>query len=465
MILELPDLTLTRPPASSSPSTAPCSISAAPPCVPTSARLPAALGLLAALVSGCASARFEAAHRACDPAAEADRADALGYAGPPDDSELRDRAARNHAAAPPWVVGQSRVYPLDPSFRYEALWPASAGASTPLLCRLTYDAGRRRGLFAADPLTAVELTTVYEVPGKTPPQRVLGPDGVPQMFVLDSVTEFAPGDALRMAVVDRDVQWGGSSATDDPLITFTLPYRSGAALTGTSGTMWRGTVDVRCEHLDALAAQSAYVDALMQLDARLQRWAPRLDPDDWDFGLAGSGMTDLRAALERAASLRGWDAPEVRERTGRLLGAQLCFERAAAPEVARRARRSHAGRLGELQLAATDYRCEAASSAQTACRLTVDIANPTSNSQLIPAYPRLVLAGGREVGLLVERVTIAGREVRELAASSTATVIYRLDVPLRADRALARPLLLRERRRQLFSASYRVEDVPLRLAD
>ena len=76
-----------------------------------------------------------------------------------------------------------------------------------------------------------------------------------------------------------------------------------------------------------------------------------------------------------------------------------------------------------------------------------------------------MLAGGREVGLLVERVTSDGREVREVAASSTATVSYRLDVPLRADRALARPLLLRERRRQLFSTSYRVEDVPLRLAD
>ncbi|MFY0536870.1 hypothetical protein [Nannocystis pusilla] len=91
------------------------------------------------------------------------------------------------------MVGQSRVYPFDPSFRYWELWPASGGASTPLLCRLTYDRTRRRGLFAADPLTEVELTTVYEVPGKTPPQRVHGPDGVPQMFVLDGVTEFAPG--------------------------------------------------------------------------------------------------------------------------------------------------------------------------------------------------------------------------------------------------------------------------------
>ena len=130
-----------------------------------------AVCLLATLASGCAAARFEAAHRTCDRAAEVDAAVALGYAGPSDAGELRERAARNHAAAPPWVVGPSRVYPFDPSFRYWELWPADGGASTPLLCRLTYDRTRRRGLFAADPLTEVELTTVYEVPGKTPPQR------------------------------------------------------------------------------------------------------------------------------------------------------------------------------------------------------------------------------------------------------------------------------------------------------
>ena len=425
----------------------------------------ARLCLLAALASGCAAARFEAAHRTCDRTAEADPAAALGYAGPVDAGELRGRAARNHAAAPPWVVGQSRVCPFDPSFRYQELWPASARASTPLLCRLTYDRTRRRGLFAADPLTQVELTTVYEVPGKTPPQRVLGPDNVPQMFVLDGVTEFAPGDALRMAVVDRDVQWGGSSAMDDPLIAFTLPYSPGAALTGTSGAMWRGTVDVRCEHLDANAVQWAYVETLMQLDARLQRWAPQFEPHDWDFGLAGSGMTELQAALERAASLRGWDAPEVRERTNRLLAAQLCFERAAAPEVARRARRWHSGRLGELHFAATDYRCEAEPSGTTACRLTVEITSRSAGSVLIPANLHLVLAGGREVALLPERATAAGHEVRELAANSTTTVVYGLEVPLRDDHALTRPMLLRERRWQLLSASVRVQDLPLRLAD
>ncbi|MCY0989103.1 hypothetical protein OV203_18345 [Nannocystis sp. ILAH1] len=378
---------------------------------------------------------------------------------------MRGRAARNHAAAPPWVVGQSRVFPFDPSFRYWELWPASGGASTPLLCRLTYDRTRRRGLFAADPLTEVELTTVYEVPGKTPPQRVHGPDGVPQMFVLDGVTEFAPGDALRMAVVDRDVHWGGSSFTDDPLIAFTLPYRSGAALTGTSGAMWRGTIDVRCEHLDAFAVQSAYVDALRQLDASLQRWAPQLEPRDWDFGLAGSGMTDMQAALERAASLRGWDAPEVRERTNRLLAAQLCFERAAAPEVARWAGRSRSRRLGELQIGATDYRCAAEPSGETACRLTVDITSRSDGGAMIPANLRLVLAGGREIALLPERATVAGQEVRDLAQNNTATVIYQLEVPLRDDQALARPMLLRSRRYLLFSRGYRVEDVPLRLAE
>ncbi|MFY0536869.1 hypothetical protein [Nannocystis pusilla] len=74
------------------------------------------------------------------------------------------------------------------------------------------------------------------------------------------------------------MHWGGSSFTDDPLIAFTLPYRPGAALTGTSGAMWRGTVDVRCEHLDAFFVQTAYVDALRQLDARLQRWARSSSP-------------------------------------------------------------------------------------------------------------------------------------------------------------------------------------------
>ncbi|WAS90664.1 hypothetical protein [Nannocystis punicea] len=433
-------------------------VSSIGPCVPA-----AALCLLAALASGCAAARFEAAHRTCDRSAEADPAAALGYAGPPAAGDLRGRAALNHAAAPPWVVDQSRVYPFDPGFRYEELWPAGGRASTPLLCRLTYDRTRRRGLFAADPLTQVELTTVYEVVGKTPPQRVHGPDSVPQMFVLDGVTAFAPGDVLRMAVVDRDVHWGGSSFTDDPLITFGLPYGSGGPLTGTSGAMWRGTVDVRCEHLDADAVQWAYVETLMRLDARLQRWAPQLAPGDWDFGLAGSGMTDLRAALERAASLRGWDAPEVRERTNRLLAAQLCFERAAAPEVERWARRTRSGRLGELELAATDYRCELEPSG--ACRLTVEITSRSDGLVSIPMDLRLVLAGGREVGLLPERATVAGHEVRDLAADSTTTVIYRVEVPLRGDHALTRPMLLRERRGHLFSSRYRVEDVPLRLAD
>lgn len=426
-------------------------------------RLPAALFLLAALTSGCAAARFDAAHRTCDPAAVTDPAAALGYAGPPVSDSLRGGAARNHAAAPPWVVGQSRVYPFAPAFRYVDLWPASDREGTPLLCRLTYDRTRRRGLFAADPLTGVELTTVYEVPGKTPPQRVFGPDSIPQMFVLDGVTELAPGDALRMAVVDRDVQWTGSSFTDDPLITFTLPYRPGRALTGTSGALWRGTVDVRCEHLDADAVQWAYVEALTKLDAQLRRWTPRLEPDDWDFGLAGSGMTDLRATLELAASLRGWHAPEVRERTDRLLATQLCFERAAAPEVARRAGRSTSGRLGERRIAATHYGCAPGPDGAPACRLTVDITNRTDGQALLPADLRLVLAGGREVALLPERATVAGHEVRQLTADSTATVIYRLEVPLRADHPLTRPMLLRERRRPLFSSDYRVEDLPLRL--
>ncbi|MFY0536868.1 hypothetical protein [Nannocystis pusilla] len=191
---------------------------------------------------------------------------------------------------------------------------------------------------------------------------------------------------------------------------------------------------------------------------------PQLEPRDWDFGLAGSGMTDLQAALERAASLRGWDAPEVRERTNRLLAAQLCFERAAAPEVARWARRSRSGGFGELQLAATDYHCAAEPSGETACRLTVDITSRSDSSLSIPVNLHLVLAGGREIALLPERATVAGHEVRDLAPNSTTTVIYLLEVPLRDDQALARPMLLRSRRRPLFSSSYRVEDLPLRLA-
>lgn len=182
-------------------------------------------------------------------------------------------------------------------------------------------------------------------------------------------------------------------------------------------------------------------------------------------GLAGSGMTDMRAVLERAASLRGWDAPEVRERTDRLLAAQLCFERAAAPEVARWARRARSGGFGELRLAAADYRCAAEPSGETACRLTVDITRRSAGPGSIPAHLRLVLAGGREVALLPERATSAGREVRDLAANSTTTVIYRLEVPLRDDQALACPMLLRSRWRPLFSSRYRVEDSPLRLAE
>jgi hypothetical protein len=61
---------------------------------------------------GCARARFESALAACDPAAETDPADALGYATvhEPPPGDLHGRAAKNHEAAPPWVVGLSAVY-------------------------------------------------------------------------------------------------------------------------------------------------------------------------------------------------------------------------------------------------------------------------------------------------------------------------------------------------------------------
>jgi hypothetical protein len=51
---------------------------------------------------------------------------------------------------------------------------------------------------------------------------------------------------------------------------------------------------------------------------------------------------------------------------------------------------------------------------------------------------------------------------QELPAGGTATVVYRLDVPLRQDRELARPVMLRDRRRRLFSSENLVEDLPLR---
>jgi len=61
---------------------------------------------------------------------------------------------------------------------------------------------------------------------------------------------------------------------------------------------------------------------------------------------------------------------------------------------------------------------------------------------------------------------IAGQtydDFHDLPAGATATVTYRLDVPLREDAQLARPVLLRDHRRRVFSQENLVEDLALRL--
>jgi hypothetical protein len=430
------------------------------------------LALTMTALGGCASARFEAALATCDPAVEAraDPVDALGYAAAhePPLGTLKDGAARNYEAAPPWVMGQPRVYPFDASFSYDTIVLDTGREDTPLLCRLTYDRNQRRGFFAADVLTNVELSAVYEVPGKSPQLRAHGPRDVPSMILLDSATDFVPGDELRLAVVDRDSRWG----FDDALVDFTLEYGEAGVAAAGSGMMWRGSVAARCGHLDPQAVQQSFDGALTEIDTGLSTWRPQLEPEGWDFGLSTSGMTGLQALLERAASLRGWDAPEVRERGRRLLATQLCFERAAVPEVARRAawvaRRDPLGTRG-LRIVGTGYACKNSDTGVPTCRLTGTVTNPDDESRPLgyATYVRLVLAGGREIPLTLERSTVNGQSYdgpQELPGGSTATVVYRLDIPLRDDRELARPVMLRDRRRQLFSDGNLVKDLPLRLA-
>lgn len=427
---------------------------------------PASLGL-----GGCASLRFESAVEACDLAAETDPADALGYASvyAPPGGALDGGARRNHEAAPPWVVGQARVYPFDPWYAYDEIVLGAGRQATPLLCHTSYDRQQRRALFAADPFTAVELSAVYEVPGKSPPLFAHGAREVPAMVVLDPATELAPGDELRLAVVDRDSRWG----LDDPLVDLALRYtENGTAAAGSQ--LWRGAVQVRCGHLDPEAARRAHQDALAVVDAGIAGWAPQLVPDGWDYGLTTSGMGALRSSLQRAASLQlqGWDDPAVRERAQRLLATQLCFERAAEPEVARHAarvaRRNPAGLRG-LRIMGTAYACQQDDRGASTCRLTAAVTNPEDESAPLgfAAYVQLVLAGGREIPLTIERSTVGGQTYEglgpDLPGGATATVVYRLDVPLRDDRPLARPVMLRDRRRRLFSDENLVEDHPVRL--
>ncbi len=442
--------------------------------------------LVAHALGGCASARFHEALAACDPAAEVEPARALGYATghAPPSGALAGGAAINHEAAPPWVVGQSRVYPFDPSLAYWAYWTSAAidapvsGAPqaeraaeevTPLVCRMSYDRTRRRALFAADPFTHVEISAVYEVPGKSPPLRVHGPRDTPSAILLDAATALEPGDRLRLALVDRDWRWG----IDDPLVDLLLRYDEAGRARATS-QLWRGAVIIECGHLDPDAARRAFDDALAEIDAGLRAWAPELVPRGWDFGLSAAGMTGMRAALERAASLRrqGWDAPEVRERTERLLARQLCFERAAAPEVARLAarlsRRAPVG-LRRMQIEGTAYACPSGPSGAPECRLEAAVTNlerDGSSPLAFAGHVRLVLAGGREIPLTIERSVVGDRAregAQELPAGATATVTYRLEVPLRDDVALARPVLLRDRRRKLLSQEHEVQDLALRL--
>jgi hypothetical protein len=422
-------------------------------------------------LGGCAQARFEAAVRACNPASETNPADALGYASvhEPPTGALTGGAAKNHEAAPPWVVGQPRVYPFDSGFSYAGMVLEVGREPTPLACRMSYDRQQRRALFAADPLTNVEISAVYEVPGKSPLLHAHGARDTPSAILLDAATDLVPGDEIRLAVVDRDSRWG----LDDPLVDFSLQYdEGGRAMAGSQ--LWRGTVEVKCGHLEPEAARQAYEDALAEIDAGLRAWVPQLVPDGWDFGLTDSGMERLRSALQRAASLQlhGWDAPEVRERGQRLMATQLCFERAAEPEVtrmaARVARYAPAGLRG-LRMVGTAYGCEASSSGAPACRLTTAITNADDEPTPLgfATYVQLVLAGGREIPLTLERSTVNGQTYEgapDLPAGATATVIYLLDVPLREDRALARPVMLRDRRRKLFSNDDLVQDHPVRLA-
>lgn len=433
----------------------------------------ASVALASLGLGGCASVRFEAATKACDVTAEADPADALGYARvhAPPEGALDGGARRNHEAAPPWVVGQPRVYPFDPWYAYDEIVLEAGRHATPLLCRASYDGGQRRALFAADPFTAVELSAVYEVPGKSPPLFAHGPRDVPAMIVLDPATELAPDDELRLAIVDRDSRWG----LDDPLVDLALRYRENGVAVASS-QLWRGAVQVQCGHLDPEAARQAHEDALAVVDAGLADWVPQLVPQGWDYGLTASGMESLRASLQRAASLRlqGWDAPEVRERAERLLATQLCFERAAEPEVARHAariaRRNPAGLRG-LRITGTAYACEQGDRGASTCRLTAAVTNSEDEPAALASasYVQLVLAGGREIPLTVERSTVGGQTYEgigpDLPGGATATVIYRLDVPLRDDRPLARPVMLRDRRRRLFSDENLVKDHPVRLGD
>ena len=138
--------------------------------------------LLLVLATGCAHARFENDYGECGPGG-ATRAE-LGYAEalrPPEG--FGEGAATNYVAAPPWLDGQPRVFPIDSSFRYDELLPPQPVlADTPLLCELEYRAqtrarlggGRTRRWLSADALSGADLSVIYEVAGKGPSMRVAG---------------------------------------------------------------------------------------------------------------------------------------------------------------------------------------------------------------------------------------------------------------------------------------------------
>lgn len=122
-----------------------------------------------------------------------------------------------------------------------------------------------------------------------------------------------------------------------------------------------------------------------------------------------------------------------------------------------------------MRIEGTAYACEPGPSGVPVCRLTAAVTNTYdegSSPLAYASYVRLVLAGGREIPLTIERSVLDGQtyeDFYDLPAGATATVTYRLDVPLREGVELARPVLLRDRRRKLFSQENLVEDLALRL--
>ncbi len=421
-------------------------------------------GLWAALLlSGCAGARFEARYAECTPPDPAAVIAELGMASSFDAPEsFGDEAASNYVAAPPWVEGQSRTYPWDRGFAYEELLANDRRPTTaPLWCEVRYQpqmrqrliGGTTRRWLSADGRSGADLFVLYEVVGQEPPLRAWGPSNGDVVHLLDSTRRLGEGDVLRFTVSDRDIV-----SEDDHLADFELAYAE--PLSASTQMRASGATSIRCRHLDSGRSEIVRHQTLVEFDQALASFVPVLEMERSNFGLDDAGMDQMRALSMRAASLGGWDDPQLRERSERALGIQLCFERAAVKAVASRGSRFPLGDTEPLRWRGITFTCAselpnpaAGEPEHGPCTLAVEATNDSSVDQELYGLRNttLVLAGGREVDVEVEGPTV-------IRPDATVALALHLPRSVVADVPLTRPVLLRDRRWRLIRKEYDVID-------